>query len=781
MSDDAYDSPYGYNTVGLGIQQSPGQQQRPGYVSQEPFLGQPQDQASPQFPDTPRTYYQSNDYLLGSPRPQQQFDQSPYQYDQSYGQQAYGVQNPPAPSSKAPRKKARWGWEWTDSSWVMYGLLLFGIVVAASHHIFYSKLVGKPADDQLKMMRFGTLFAYIAKSSLVSAVIFSYRQQIWVTVRKKTLKLRTIDNLFAAVEDLRAVASWELAKQAKVALGLAIIAWLFPLVIILTPATLTVAPLTQTDVTNCSAVRTLNFELEKDKNWRLPQRINGFPGLSLSLWNNTMPLTGEIFDPFNSTFFDYWTGSSWQTSNVVTLSAYSTAVVPRENVSAETCGVGWNCSYTISFTGPGYKCEQLARGRNDNTAKLKELQSPFDTTSLIPDGDFSYISHATLGEYSAVQIEAEPGGIPLIPPPFPKNLGAFRTEPVLWVGHSDLVNPSDPVPEGRVDPKFNSSFIPVIFRCEHYVTKYTVQFNHTYSAQNTKVLSREYIRPVVNTTFLPGVDANDGTKDNITATPESNYIMPLDVDNYRIAGAYHSLGAQMRGHINGTIQYSPYVLANTEAMKTRLINKATYLTVPNLRQQVQAFYENILLSLLNNPQFVVVAWAANETQRSGPANETVSNDPALGYPCVKTRVINAYAYNVRDLWIVYTFAIVACIVSVVLGALALADNNNHVRDTKFSSIVATTRAPCLEDLPWTTSKWGEVPKEVRETRMGYGVVSDEGAGGRGTPSVRGTNGEGVAYGFAPVEVIDRARTDTMISTAKSPATSSVISFGRRRK
>jgi len=116
----------------------------------------------------------------------------------------------------------------------MYALVVVGICVAIGHHVFYQTLAGKPAEDQLKMMRFGTLLAYVAKSSMVSAVIFAHHQQIWATVKRKTLKLSTIDDLFAASDDLTALLSWDLAKKARVALALAIIVWLvIPLVPIL--------------------------------------------------------------------------------------------------------------------------------------------------------------------------------------------------------------------------------------------------------------------------------------------------------------------------------------------------------------------------------------------------------------------------------------------------------------------------------------------------------------------------------------------------------------------
>jgi hypothetical protein len=230
--------------------------------------------------------------------------------------------------------------------------------------------------------------------------------------------------------------------------------------------------------------------------------------------------------PFNRTFFDYWTGTSLQTNLYATLSAYSNKAVKRDDVSIEVCGAGWNCSYVIEFTAPGYKCEQIARGRDDNTEKLASMKAPFNTKDLLPDGKHGYVAHTTLGDYSSVQIDAHPGGSPINlnqtePEKWPKNLGAFRTEPVLWIGHSDLADPGQPMPK-KDDGRWLSGFVPTIFRCEHYYTQYKVQFNHTLSDQVIKVLNRTYLRPVVDTTFQPGVDANDGTKDNITATPESN-------------------------------------------------------------------------------------------------------------------------------------------------------------------------------------------------------------------------------------------------------------------
>lgn len=718
--------------------------------------------------------------ITGSRRVASELSQDNLQVEGPPSQHYFSLQSSRSPYGQHHSSPDGW-WEWVwrllDSRWMMYGLLLLGIAFATSHHVFYASLTGKPVDGQLMMMmRIGNLLAYISKSAMVSAIVFAYRQQIWATVKRKTLQLGTIDSLFAAADDVTALVNWEFATKAKVALSLATIVWLFPLTAILTPATLTIVPLAETQDTFCSSVRTLNFNAEKTKNWRKQTRINNYPGISLSLWNSTLPNSDKVFAPFNDTFFDYWTGTTWQTTMLSTLSTFADKVVARENASVETCGASWNCSYTISFTGPGYKCSQIIRGRGNSSEKLARMRAPFNTGDLIPDGDFSYIGHTSLGEYYSNQIDAGQGGAPTTPPPFPKHLGAFRTEPVLWIGHSDLIHADKPVPD-RSNSRWNSSFTPSIFRCEHYVTKYKVLFNHTLSEQFTTVLSRTYLRPLVNTTFLP-IKADDGTSDTTTATPESGYIYPQDLKRYRLTAAYHSLGYQMRLNLNGSIKFDPpYIVANTELMKTQLINKTTYLVVPNFLDKIQALYDNILLSLLANPQFIVVAWASQPTQQSGVGNASTAADPRLLYPCTKTRVANAYAYNARDLWLVYGLAIVLALVSVTLGTAALAQNNNHVRNSRLSSIVAATRAPCFEDLPWKSSKWGEVTHEIRKTRLGYGLITDnlntpganvpppstagDPAGRPRSSSASVESRAKVYYGFAPEGIIKRGQGPVM--------------------
>jgi hypothetical protein len=473
---------------------------------------------------------------------------------------------------------------------------------------------------------------------------------------------------------------------------------------------------------------------------------DNLPELSVSSWNSSSNASTAMV-PFNSTFFDYYTSPSSPIVNTVTLSANLKRPWLAENASTDICSVGWNCSYVINFIGPGVKCLEYP-----NAAISNQVVPPFNRSWLVPQGSLSYLAATSLGEYSSVQIaSAQVGGAPVQLPPFPKHLGAFRTEPVLWMGYATLADSQMPLPRNRTaDPAaWETAFKPTIQMCELYETNYTIQINYTFSSQVVTVLNQTFLNRVIDTIFLPGVDSNDGTLDNITAVPDSNYIYPTDVSRYRIAGAYHSISYLARQFLNGTIDYSQpaAAIANTAALRSRLIDPGSYLVVPHFVTELHQFYVDILMSMFSNPSFIAVVWAADPSRSTGAGP---SNDTSLLYPCTKTRTVNKYVYSPRALWVVYGLSILLTGVGVCLGAAAIAQNNSHARGIRFSSILGASRDASLGALPWISNKWGRVPREVLDARLRYGRIDDGAQDYAG-----GARGEGreVAYGFAPVEKV----------------------------
>ncbi|KAK1977680.1 hypothetical protein LZ30DRAFT_600738 [Colletotrichum cereale] len=615
------------------------------------------------------------------------------------------------------------------ASWNMYLWLALGIACAIGHHVFYHLLDGKPADDQVRMLRYGTVLAFAAKASLGASVITAFQQRIWTTVRSRFMTIAALDSMFAATENFVALLSWDFLKGAKAAAALALFVWLSPLVVILTSNTLLVEPRTIVQDGTCPSIRTLNFAKESTHQWRNPLKIDGRYEVPLSIWNTTKPADSEP-----EGWFDYYTGPSPNFQQTATLGAFLQEVVARKNSSTDICRKGWNCTFEIDFTAPGYKCSEQARGIGSKPANLTqqsgEAKPPFGTDILLPEGTFAYYAFTSGGEYSTTQMkDVEIGGIPKMDPPYPEHMGALRTEPIIWIGH--VVPPDADHPASRKEGNENMNYVPKIFACEHYETEYTAVFNYTDATQSAYMKTHRFLAPIINTTFIPGLDADDGTADNVTAFPKENYILPQDVERYRRIASYHSLGFMLRKFLNGTVQIdkqSANPMANTDAIQTKLLDpRNSYFPVFNLQDMVQEFYEDLILSIFSTPQFLPVVWAAQTDENTGGLvlGGDQHNHSAYEYPCQRSRMANMYSYHERDLWIVYSIAIFLATSGVALGALAVRENGDVLRNTRFSSVVAATRGPALDKVHWEgpDRDRGDVPDDVKKLKLGYGVMN----------------------------------------------------------
>lgn len=131
---------------------------------------------------------------------------------------------PPYATVLGPPPKAK-RWYQLRQAWIMYMFFTFGLLCAAGHHIFYKSLHGKPADNQLTMLRYGTVLAFASKAGFVACIVTAFRQRIWATVRNKILSVAAIDSLFAATEDVVALFNLETYQKASIAMILALVAW----------------------------------------------------------------------------------------------------------------------------------------------------------------------------------------------------------------------------------------------------------------------------------------------------------------------------------------------------------------------------------------------------------------------------------------------------------------------------------------------------------------------------------------------------------------------------
>ncbi|KAF3003490.1 hypothetical protein E8E13_004348 [Curvularia kusanoi] len=453
---------------------------------------------------------------------------------------------------------AQWHIHWTTPA-IMASLFVAGVMGAIGHHLFYAHLNGKPATDQLMMVR----------------------QRIWHTLRSKAMTINGIDGLFSATEDpTMFFLNWEMVRNDLVARQL-------------NQAYLRPRPTNTTMI--CPAVATLNLTREAVFNYREEQQSNS-RGNSLIYYNTTDP-TGK-----EPGYFDYYDQPSKIARRLAFSSAYLKEPQSRKKAAVEFCGTGWNCTYPINFIAPGYKCDDVS------DAKLPD--APFGIEQIAPQGDFIYHAEVDQGEYKRPQAPTTEG----VPDPgYPASLGVFESEPVLWIGYAE--NTSTKYPENsQYAQKWIWVHEPKMFKCVMHYTNYTFEMRYR-PLQNATLKQRTFLYPVVNTTTQAS-NNNDGT---YNATPSSAFISPRDnTTMYKFTAAYHSMGAMLRSFLRGDIEKTSdtFIITHSDISETRLMDGRTSYPQPDLMSAVQSLFEDMLLTLLSEPTLVAAETQAVECVKS---------------------------------------------------------------------------------------------------------------------------------------------------------------------
>ncbi|KAI9675957.1 MAG: hypothetical protein M1829_003195 [Trizodia sp. TS-e1964] len=609
------------------------------------------------------------------------------------------------------KQTAEWRIHWYMPS-AMVVLFVLGVVGALSHHFFYKSLDGHPAVNQLTMLRYGTAFAFFTKAMLVGSVELSYRQQLWYTFRRKAMTLATIDALFAAIEDPTCFFISDMSLRATLATIMAAATWLIPIAAVLSPAALTTNIELLVNSTVCPSVPILNFTRESEYNFRDPVQFDDYPGYSLAFVNTTDLRAGPGY-------FDYYDQPSKTAKRLAILSVYSQKAVPGNTAAADSCqSAGWNCTYSISFRGPGYKCDEMARGIG-----AQSRGAPFNTSVLAPEGKLIYNAVVDTGDYADPQLPTGDDGQPLQTlPPWPDSLGVFLTEPELWIGHSILTN--NPLPSSSPFAKrWKFEMIPVVFKCTHYEVDYTIFVNFTEGIQYFTVTERKWLAPIVNTT----INYNDPSNTtSFTINNPSGAVRPdTSPEIYKKTTAYHALGSLMRNFLRGSIQQenqTTYPLTRTDASETKLISQNDSVPVSNLMNQTETVYEEMLLTLLSDPHLILADNAS--------------------VPCTRTRFANIYDYRQESLWIGYAIVV---FVTALCGGVGMAAirSNGISSDTSFSRIMVTTRNATLDQLSVGACLGGDpFPKALTQVRLRFGVLRED----DGEEAEESGSARGVLYG-----------------------------------
>lgn len=137
------------------------------------------------------------------------------------------VYTSPQPVPHDEISPAKWGIGWWCPT-LMVGSVICGAMLSVGHHLYYQSLDNTRVhsiDQQTWAIRIGTGFAFLNKTFLVAGVGIAAVQEIWATLRRKSIKLSGIDGMFAVLNNPLAFFIPDLWVYAKTLTLLAIISW----------------------------------------------------------------------------------------------------------------------------------------------------------------------------------------------------------------------------------------------------------------------------------------------------------------------------------------------------------------------------------------------------------------------------------------------------------------------------------------------------------------------------------------------------------------------------
>lgn len=396
-------------------------------------------------------------------------------------------------------------------------------------------------------------------------------------------------------------------------------------------------------------------------------------------------------------YFDYYDRPSQNAKRLAFATMYLKEPAVGVNASIDSCGERYNCTYEISFEAPGYKCDTIADSNHPDSGN-----SPVTLNDLAPQGNKLYYGIVDQGDYKMPQgdvgLHGEPKELPI-----PESLGVFDVEPTLWIGYAIKTAQTYPADAPANLKQWGNIHEPKIIKCTLYNTNYTFQLDYKDSKQNYTRKQRDFLEPVVDTTFSP--DAQNDTLG--TASPSSNFVSPRDnVADYKRTAAYHAIAQLMRNFLGGSVSKTKELfVTSSDISETRLMDAQSTYPQQNLPEAIQEVFEDMLISLLSDP-FLVLA-------------------QKQAVPCTQEQSVSVYKYKREGLWIGYAFAVAGAMLCLVIGGWAIFQNG-VASDTLFSRILVTTRNPTLDRISSGACLGGDpFPKELTKTKLRFGVLLEE--------------------------------------------------------
>ncbi|KAF7186308.1 hypothetical protein HII31_12383 [Pseudocercospora fuligena] len=282
----------------------------------------------------------------------------------------------------APTRQRHIHWQ---TPLLLLSSLLIGTCLAIGHHAFYQSLDATPVDSnrfdlagwttsqQQLVSVAGVLFAFVVKASLILCASIAYIQLFFRAIQTRDFRLKTLDQWFAALGDIRSLFGIAAIYRYPVMTLIATTTWLLPLASVFSPAALSVAfDLIQPSPISSVRVPQPPFESVAMSSFELK------PGV----WETNIPVT--------------MSGPSEETARIVNAVASGGSILPIQPPSS-------NASWQLSFEAPRLSCYDIegdlyrqVRQNIFNAFNASRQNFPFAPNAFygptINSGMFSYLS-----------------------------------------------------------------------------------------------------------------------------------------------------------------------------------------------------------------------------------------------------------------------------------------------------------------------------------------------------------------------------------------------------
>ncbi|KAK4184989.1 hypothetical protein QBC35DRAFT_390507 [Podospora australis] len=448
---------------------------------------------------------------------------------------------------------------------------LIGLLGALGHHLYNDSLSGSPVVNAQWPQRWGVALAFFVKMTLVGSVQMAFKQRAWLTVKKRSFRVKTLDSIFHSCQDPAGFFNKELFTGAFFPALMALLVWILPLSAIASPSTLTATNGLQTSPTTCHNVSTLDFSRENGFGiWRRDPNVNK---QGMSFWD-------EWIRPKTA----FYNSPSMDNVRLFRLSMLSNTPLQPPN----PCPTDSNCTFAVSFAAPSYKCGK----RNDFGGEHR----PYNLSQMAPLGDLLYAS------YSSLDLDEDFVGRPKSwdRSNVTVETGVFKQEPTLWVSWVwNTTLPATSENEAQWDTSYwRTQLKTSIIECTLWNStyEYTLQFLQGQMNVSDKRVTQDRL-------LLP-----------------AGQVMSPDNPVYMEFAGFHATAFLYRSQLAGNASQKgqdSWVMTESDIFQTEILDPGSGQSPEeDLASRIEAAFHNIYLSFLSNEKQISQVFASRSCEVS---------------------------------------------------------------------------------------------------------------------------------------------------------------------